>query len=226
MTTEAHPAAEIRSFQFRALEKGPETREEERALAVVHRCVFRVGRVSAEQLRAIARAAEDASPTYADIGATLTPSLPPGYRHDRYELSLPDRPDAFEIAAEGLRRWVAHTSAGLRVEPHGAPMEGATVAVAAPLGPMTAVAVCRVVAVVDESDRFGFAYGTLPGHPESGEETFLVERSDSGVTFTIVVFSRPAEVIARLGGPLTRAIQRSTSHRYLNGLASFVASKN
>ena len=33
---------------------------------------------------------------------------------------------------------------------------------------------CRVVYVVDEPDRRGFAYGTLPGHPESGEELFLV----------------------------------------------------
>ena len=40
------------------------------------------------------------------------------------------------------------------------------------LGPVQAP--CRVVYVVDEPDRRGFAYGTLPGHAESGEELFLV----------------------------------------------------
>ena len=44
----------------------------------------------------------------------------------------------------------------------------APTAVAAPIGPLTAVAVCRIVAVVDEPDRYGFAYGTLPGHTERG----------------------------------------------------------
>ena len=37
---------------------------------------------------------------------------------------------------------------------------------------------CRIVYVVDESgpiSKFGFAYGTLPGHVESGEERFLIE---------------------------------------------------
>ncbi len=93
---------------------------------------------------------------------------------------------------------------------------------AAPVGPISAVAVCRIVAVVDEPDRYGFAYGTLPGHPERGEEAFVVERRDSGPVFTIVVFWKPAEVIARLGGPVTRHLQKKATTGYLRGLASFV----
>jgi Domain of unknown function (DUF1990) len=40
---------------------------------------------------------------------------------------------------------------------------------------------CRVVCVVDEAgptSKFGFAYGTLPGHVESGEERFLILAGD------------------------------------------------
>src|SRR5438045_912864 len=109
--------------------------------------------------------------------------------------------------ARGLREWAAHLGAGLLVEPCDPPAEGRTVAVAAPAGPLTAIAICRIVALVDEPDRFGFAYGTLPGHPERGEEAFVVERAGQGVLFRIIAFSRRAELLARLGGPVTRAIQ-------------------
>jgi uncharacterized protein (UPF0548 family) len=52
---------------------------------------------------------------------------------------------------------------------------------------------CRVIYVVDEPRRKGFAYGTLPGHPESGEEAFIVEQTEDGsVWLTIRAFSRPS----------------------------------
>src|SRR3954447_18894252 len=152
--------------------------------------MFRTGRVSVAQLTAIAGDAADATPTYTTVGATLTGPLPTGFRHDHYEAALPDRTDAFELGAEGLRRWAAHRGAGLAVGPEDPPTEGATVAVAAPLGPLTAIAICRIVAVVDEADRFGFAYGTLPGHPECGEEAFLVARHGDATVFRIVAFSK------------------------------------
>jgi uncharacterized protein (UPF0548 family) len=42
--------------------------------------------------------------------------------------------------------------------------------------------------VTDEADRFGFACGSLPGHPERGEEAFHIRRYPDGVvTFDIGV---------------------------------------
>jgi len=184
--------------------------------------VFKVGRISDSALREIAARAATLEPTYDFRGATLTSAALPGFRRDCYEIVLPDRPDAFERGAQGLRQWAAHLGAGLRVAPRDPPTLDATVAVAIVTGPLTAVAVCRIVAVVDESSRFGFAYGTLPGHPEQGEEAFLVERRDDQVLFKITALSRPAEFIARAGGPVTRRLQQATSRRYLTSLASFV----
>ena len=187
--------------------------------------MFKLGRVSDAQLREIAGAADGSAPTYAELGATLDGITPGGYRNDAYERTLGDA-DSFDRAAEGLRTWVAHTGAGLRVQPVEPPTLGLTVALAAPLGPLSAIALCRVVAMVDEPDRFGFAYGTLPGHPERGEEAFVVERVEGCVVFKIVAFSRPAEPLARLGGPVTRRIQQRTTVRYLNGLEAFVAARS
>jgi uncharacterized protein (UPF0548 family) len=75
---------------------------------------------------------------------------------------------------------------------------------------------CRVVYVVEEPRRRGFAYGTLPGHPEQGEESFIVVQEDDGsVVFRITAFSRPASALSRLGGPLTRWVQDWMTERYL-----------
>jgi uncharacterized protein (UPF0548 family) len=185
------------------------------------RTVFRLGRVSAHTLDDIAANAASAEPTYTEIGATRHAQLPPGYHHGRYQIRLPERPDVFDRAVHGLRSWVPHKGAGLTVVPDAPPRQGATVAVAAPLGPITAVAVCRIVYVIDEADQFGFAYGTLPGHPERGEEAFIVRRTDDGAEFTIVVFSQPAELLARAGGPITRRIQATATRRYLGALHDF-----
>jgi len=84
---------------------------------------------------------------------------------------------------------------------------------------------CRVVAVIDEPDRFAFAYGTLPGHPEQGEECFSAWKTTEGkVTFTIRAFSRPASLLARASGPLGPRVQITTTWGYLNALKKFVSS--
>ncbi len=73
-----------------------------------------------------------------------------------------------------------------------------------------------MVAVVDEPDRRGFSYGTLPGHPECGEEEFLLERAaDGSLRLTVTASSRPATVLARAGGPVTGLVQRVMTRRYL-----------
>jgi hypothetical protein len=84
---------------------------------------------------------------------------------------------------------------------------------------MWVTATCRVVEVVDEPDRFGFAYGTLPHHPEAGEESFVVIRDPATdqVRLEITAYSRPTARLAKLGGPVGRAFQRFMASRYLDG---------
>lgn len=75
------------------------------------------------------------------------------------------------------------------------------------------------VDVVDDPLRGGFTYATLPGHPESGEEQFLLEQQDDGrIYFTITAFSKPASTVAKLGGPVGRAAQWLVTERYLRAL--------
>jgi uncharacterized protein (UPF0548 family) len=79
------------------------------------------------------------------------------------------------------------------------------------------------VGVVDEPTRWGFAYGTLPGHLEQGEEAFVVSTSpEETVRFDIVAFSRPGDSVVRLSGPIGRGFQRVGTKGYLRALRRFV----
>jgi len=90
--------------------------------------------------------------------------------------------------------------------------------------PLAINAPCRVVYTVDEPGRRGFAYGTLPGHPEAGEESCILEvHDDSRITFTVSAFSRPDSPLARAAGPVGRYLQHWMTSRYLNAMDSLVA---
>lgn len=73
---------------------------------------------------------------------------------------------------------------------------------------------CRIVYTVEEltdtTTRFGFAFGTLPAHVESGEERFLIEwdRNTDQVAYDILAFSKPNHILTRLGYPLVRRFQK------------------
>jgi uncharacterized protein (UPF0548 family) len=111
-----------------------------------------------------------------------------------------------------------HRRAGLSVQAsHATAQEGAVVALVLGGSRIGLVLPCRVVYVVDEPGRRGFAYGTLPGHPEQGEESFMVSHEpDGSVVLRIAAFSRPANALSRLGGPLARWVQDRMTNRYID----------
>jgi hypothetical protein len=87
------------------------------------------------------------------------------------------------------------------------------------IGPLRLRAPCRVVYAVREPQRLGFAYGTLAGHPESGEEAFMIQHHDDDtVSFKITAFSRPATRLAKVAGPVGGVVQRQITARYLRAL--------
>jgi uncharacterized protein (UPF0548 family) len=158
--------------------------------------------------------------TYSETGQT-SGILPPGYHHLRRHAVIGSGTAVFADAVKMLFSWQVHLRAGLRVSPSSAIAEpGAVVVLGLGAGPIQTRAPCRVVYATSQPGRQGFAYGTLPGHPECGEEAFIVEQYDDGtVTFAITAFSRPATLAAKAAGPVGRAIQRHITTRYLRSLA-------
>jgi len=150
--------------------------------------------------------------TYTEVGATRDGTLPVGYRYVRHRTRLPT--DAFEAAGQAVLTWRMHRAAGIRIDASAPCAEpGVTVIVRVGLGPLHIYAPCQVVWSVQDSRRIGFGYGTLPGHPERGEEAFVVERDDDGhVWFSVTAFSRPARWFTRLAGPLAHLVQKAYAH--------------
>jgi uncharacterized protein (UPF0548 family) len=165
-----------------------------------------------------------ASPTYAEIGATRDATLPPGYRHDRYEAVVGDGRRLFDASIEAIRSWQAQRGAGIDVVPSAAWVEESeTVLLLIRAGVFEAVAPCRVVYVVEDPGRFSFAYGTLPGHPERGEVAFTIGLDAAEtVTFKVVSFSRRVDPLARLGAPLARRLQQRVTRGYVTALQEAV----
>lgn len=156
--------------------------------------------------------------TYPEVGATAGP-LPAGYHHLRLSRRLGVGRAVWEQAAETMFTWQMHEQAGVhRVGGATSVLPGADVE----LRWLFLRFACRVVEVVDEPHRRGFAYGTLPGHPETGEERFEVRIDpDTGVvTGSVVAFSRPGGRLMAVAGPIGRLAQRRKAGRYLSALVA------
>lgn len=103
--------------------------------------------------------------TYDQVGRT-SEVLPDGYHHLHKAVNIGIGMTRFTDAAEALFDWQMHLSSGLRVSSSSARVKrNAVVMLGIGAGPFRLNAPCRVVFVIDEPSRKGFAYGTLPGHP-------------------------------------------------------------
>ncbi|MEE1754503.1 DUF1990 family protein [Streptomyces sp. SP18CS02] len=166
-------------------------------------------------IRSLSTTPGPSSFTYPEVGATRTGPLPDGYHHLRHRTRIGRGEEAFRAAGAAVTTWGMHRGAGALVTadtPRAEP--GTAVEIALRVGPLRIGAPCEVVWTACGSERVGFAYGTTAGHPERGEESFVVElRPDGSVWFTVTAFSRPARWYTRVAGPLVPAAQHWYARR-------------
>lgn len=158
--------------------------------------------------------------TYAEVGATRA-QMPTGYHVFELRRAIGAGRDLFDRGAEHILAFGIQRSLGLlRDADSETARAGTELTVRIGFGPIGLIAPCRVVHVLDEPHRRGFAYGTLPGHPLIGEELFAVEYdpADDTVYGLITSFSRPGTWYVGAGRPVVRLVQRWFAHRYLRTL--------
>ncbi|WP_086825499.1 DUF1990 family protein [Streptomyces sp. NRRL B-24572] len=163
--------------------------------------------------------------TYREVGATHTPeALPERYHHLRHSAVVGHGRAAFETAGAAVTTWRMHRASGAHVRADADRAEpGTRLEVALGAGPLRIGVPCEVIWTAYEEDRIGFAYGTLTGHPECGEESFVVTLDPDGrVRFTVTAFSRPAAWYTRLGGPLIPVLQHAYARLLGRTLARLV----
>lgn len=185
---------------------------------------IRFGPLTRDEGDRLLAAARGSDLTYDHEGSTLDPACWTAPEMRSRHLDVGTGAADFAAARVALQTWRPQHGISARVEPGGQPVvPGATVLVVLRRGPCSVIAPDRIVAVVDEPRTFAFAYGTLPGHPERGEESFSVEhRDDDIVRATIRVQAGAATVLARAGAPIVRYLQRVALRRYLEAIAVFV----
>ncbi|MEV4612676.1 DUF1990 domain-containing protein [Kitasatospora sp. NPDC049258] len=164
--------------------------------------------------------------SYPEVGAATRPGpLPAGYHHLRHRVLIGHGRDVLEAAGAAVTDWRMHRAAGVQVYSPAVRAEaGARVHCAIGAGPLRITAPCRVVWAAHEPDRIGFSYGTLAGHPECGEEAFVVELDQAlGVWFSVTAFSRPGRWYTRLAGPVVPLLQRRFARHYGRALRRVLA---
>lgn len=167
---------------------------------------------------------------YPGIGGTRNGEAPEGYARVLEEIHLGSGLPLYRRVADGILGWELQRRAGLRVRadsPRAVP--GARVVSGFGVGPFRLNAPCEVVWAQEPAaeglpQSAGFGYGTLPGHPARGEESFEAVIDAAGEVFLRVrAFSKPANWFYAAGGLVTRAAQRYVTSRYIEGARTLAA---
>ncbi|HEX8456397.1 MAG TPA: DUF1990 domain-containing protein [Pyrinomonadaceae bacterium] len=151
--------------------------------------------------------------SYQEVGASCA-QAPDNYTVDHNRALLGSGEELFARAVAAIRAWQMFNLGWCRIYPPQAPIDvGTTVAISIHHFGFWSLNACRIVYLIEEQGalvKYGFAYGTLPGHGESGEERFRVEwdRESGLVSYDLYAFSRPQHLMAKLGYPLSRSLQK------------------
>jgi uncharacterized protein (UPF0548 family) len=167
--------------------------------------------------------------SYPEVGASRD-GTPPGYPVNHHYGRLGAGLKTYARAVEALRTWKMYETGWTKLCWPDAPIEeGTVVGVLGRHFGLWSLNACRIAYVIEEEDallkRYGFAFGTLPGHVERGEERFTVElhRSDDAVSYEVFAFARPAHPLAKLGLPIVRLLQRRFAAGSLQAMAAAVS---
>jgi uncharacterized protein (UPF0548 family) len=174
--------------------------------------MFRPTAPSDDDVRRFLASQRDLPFSYAEVGATRA-APPAGYNVDHNRIKLGSGAETFQRAVAALRRWEMFSIGWVRLCWPDTPVAGAIFGVAIRHLGFWSLNSARIVYVIEEDgpvQRYGFAYGTLPGHAERGEERFMVEwrHDDDTVWYDLFAFSRPRHLLVWAGYPLARLLQR------------------
>jgi len=151
--------------------------------------------------------------SYKEVGASKD-LIPENYPINHHRIQLGSGAAVFARAKNALQSWEMYKLEWTRLYPPNTPIVvGEVVVVVVNHHFCWSMNPCRIIYVLDESgtiERFGFAFGTLPGHSEEGEERFTVEwrHDDDTIWYELLAFARPHHVLAKIGSPFVRFMQR------------------
>ncbi len=175
--------------------------------------MFTFAEPSETQIKDFLAEQKDLPFSYAEVGASKN-SIPKNYPINHHRIQIGSGAKVFARAKNAVQSWTMYKLEWTKIYPPETPIAvGEVVAVLVNHGFCLSLNPCRIVYVLEESEaieRSGFAFGTLPGHSETGEERFTVEwrRDDDTVWYELLAFARPHHILAKIGFPFVRFMQR------------------
>jgi uncharacterized protein (UPF0548 family) len=152
--------------------------------------------------------------SYLEIGASKD-RIPDNYPVNHHRIRIGNGAQTFDRAKKAIDDWTMYKLDWTRVYPPKTPINiGESVCIVVNHGFCWSINSCRIIYVLNEynesTKRYGFAFGTLPGHSETGEERFTVEwnRADDSVFYELLSFARPQHILAHIGFPFVTFFQR------------------
>jgi uncharacterized protein (UPF0548 family) len=150
-------------------------------------------------------------------------SPPDGWRAYEHTVRLGSGTELWNAASTAVLSWGIKTRSGFTVDPlleaGRTAHQGERYWLVARIGPFRVREPVEIVATLATHDRAALAYGTLEGHPVSGEEAFIVHRDDDGnVSLTLRSLTRAGRGPWHGLFPLILVAQRVYRRRYLRAL--------
>jgi len=141
--------------------------------------------------------------------------FPSGFKMDHHRVFLGKGLETYRNARTALSKWQMFNTGWTQLCWEDSPIKsGTTVAILTRILGMWVINMAKIVCVIDKDGNdlkeFGFSYGTLKQHVETGEERFLVmwDGRTGCVHYDIRAFSRPNHPIVWLGYPYGRYLQK------------------
>lgn len=175
--------------------------------------MFSLAAPSDDEIRRFISKQKDSGFSYREVGSSAT-AVPTGYDVDHNRVGLGGGEVTWRRAKAAIYAWRMFEMPWVGLHWPSVPIQvGTDVAVSVRHFGFNSLNACRIVYVVDDDGpvkRFGFAYGTLAEHAESGEERFMVEwdQDQNRVWYDILAFSRPRKILAKVAYPLSRWLQQ------------------
>jgi uncharacterized protein (UPF0548 family) len=177
--------------------------------------MFLITKPTEDTIRHFIKQQKGGSFSYDQVGSSRNASKPSDYTADHNREQIGEGRAAFERAKEAIKQWKMFDLSFTELYFDNTPIEaGQTVAILIRHFGFWSLNAARIVYTLDEStndiEKFGFAYGTLTEHGERGEERFSVEyhKADESVWYDLYAFSKPNHILAKIGYPLSRYLQK------------------
>ncbi|WP_313813500.1 DUF1990 family protein [Glutamicibacter sp.] len=122
-------------------------------------------------------------------------------------------------ASSALMRWKVKTRSGFTIHPESVVSLGSRPNLSVTIGRVTIQEPIEVCDVLVSTDRIGYAYKTLAGHPIDGEESFILQKRGAQVVLIIRSLSAPSgEARWRRRFALLSMVQKAVRLRYRQAL--------